>query len=156
MQPPTYVEPLHDTDHELSEPTFDIDGFGVSQVDMVDGDELFVVVEQSVCCREGCDGGRRVEHLFTTESLPDALQAGLEQLCEYELHEHLFEWATMVDYDDGPVIGFESDEIYDAFGVETVGYCYAETIDMQSNGVGVCNGWCEPEPDVDAYRYEEL
>lgn len=144
------MEPFHDTDHHLTEPCYDIDGFGVSQTDMVDGEELFVVVEHSHCMREGCDAERNIEYLFTTESLADGLQAALEQIGEYDLYEHTYQWAEICDYDDGPIVTFESDEIYDALSVEPVGYCRAEAVDVRSDGVGECFGQYE-EPMYEEY-----
>jgi len=49
----------------------DIDGYGVSEVDSVDGEPLCTVRAVRPCEREGCECRDEITHLYTLSDVPD-------------------------------------------------------------------------------------
>lgn len=68
---PSYDEPTsdeHEFEHGQSK-NVDWDGFGVDEVEEVDGEPLVVIHTHSSCMRAGCDATMTQRHLFTTKPL---------------------------------------------------------------------------------------
>lgn len=118
---------------------FDFDGFGADEVEQVDGEPLITIQEVAVCARDGCDAAHRRRLLFTTEPISDAekhaleLASGVDEPAAY-VHEH----AERIDL-----------ETIDVNDISIT----AEKI-IEDEPSGPCYGRHEPEPDIDAYRYD--
>lgn len=152
----------HHSEHAIDpEPAgYDFDGFGRDEMEEVDGEALVTIQEAYSCHRDGCDAMPRKRHLYTS------LEAStwLHKACERAGHGGLDveptyndEWselaveyfamnATIVDYDHVPIVGVE-------FGEDTFGYVYPE-VTKEDDFSGSCYGRSEPNPDVNAHRYD--
>lgn len=146
FDPPTAPpEPKYShSEHEIHEPCgYDIDGFGVSEVDKIDGEPLTVVQEAYTCSREFCDHSPSVRYLYGTTAVSPRLRAA----CEYAAgddgvwYEYAGTHCEVVDYDDGPILGVR-------FGEDVFGYiCPSVTLDSELRRGGTCHGRSEPDWD---------
>lgn len=140
---PTYPEPTSD-EHALDcEPSgSDWDGFGKSEAEDVEGEPLVALQEYYSCHRDHCDEGMTRRLLFTTYYLTDEAEEALREAAPHDLGEYVWDKGERVDVDtiEVPVEG----------GV--IGVTVEKTI--EDDALGPCYGHEEPEPDLEAYRYD--
>lgn len=149
-----YSEPT-DSEHAIDpEPVgYDHDGVGRDEAKRVDGVAFHAVRESYRCTRDGCDTDARKHHIYALSDVDEEVQATAFEEIEWTNSpnaEDLVEWlsmrATIVDYDESPILGFEHEG-------EAIGYL--EPRFTQEQGFdGPCYGHVEPEPDVHAHRYD--
>mgnify|MGYP006279819219 CR=1 FL=1 len=171
---PTYPEPT-DSEHAIDpEPAgYDHDGVGRDEAERVDGEALCAVREAYSCSRDGCDADPRRAHVYALSDVSRRVQQAAahaidsrgsgttrnraslaegneadytEEPTAEDLIEYLAVHAVIVDYDEGPILGFE-------FGDDEFGYVYPHFTDESGFG-GPCYGHVEPEPDINAHRYD--
>ena len=151
---PTYREPT-DSEHAIDpEPAgYDHDGVGRDEAERVDGEALCAVREAYSCSRDGCDADPRRAHVYALSDVSQRVQQAAAHAIDYteeptaeDLIEYLAVHAVIVDYDEGPILGFE-------FGDDEFGYVYPHFTDESGFG-GPCYGHVEPEPDINAHRYD--
>lgn len=126
------------------EPAMDVDGPGVNEAQRVDGEVICAVREYAGCVRDGCDGGRKVVHLYRVEDVDDVVRQGFTSAAVGgdEPGVILGERAQVVDHDgEEAYIGFEE---YDGSTIGYVAPC--ETI-VKDDGRGPCYGHVEPDPE---------
>lgn len=144
---PTYPEPTS-SDHDIwsDEPSGeDFDGFGVNEAKSVDGEPLLAIQEVHNCGRDGCDAQLMRRHLFTTEDLTPTEEVALRGVAGDSVElmaNYVFENAERIDIDAIEVPLEEGTLIINAE------QC------IEDAPRGDCFGHKEPEPDIDAYRYD--
>jgi len=163
-------EPKHrHSEHAIDpQPVMDIDGVGVDEVERLDTDAIVAVQEGFTCHRDGCDVSPQKRHVYSVANVSDRLWHAVQWATDYELHIFIAENTVIVDYDETPILGVSfSDDVPNSFGAATtpsdlrgadrdvLGYIHPTFTDKSDFG-GVCYGREEPNPDVDAYRYDEL
>jgi len=177
---PSHPEPTA-SEHAINpEPAgYDHDGVGVNEAERVDGEPLSAVREAYSCSRDGCDADPQRNHVYALTDVSERVQRIAEYVVRNEewfdgvvrslTDEHLVEFlaprATIVDYDEGPILGFEVGEdtvssngskrgsSEDSSDRDTIGYVYPHFTDESGFG-GSCYGRVEPEPDINAHRYD--
>lgn len=169
---PSYPEPTS-SEHAISpEPAgWDHDGVGRKEAERVDGEALCAVREAYSCSRDGCDTDARKDHVYALSDVSERVQQAARHAIDVsrrdaarsprslaegneadytdereDIVEYLAIHATIVDYDEGPILAFE-------FGDDELGYVYPHFTDEQGFG-GPCYGHVEPEPDINAHRYD--
>jgi hypothetical protein len=151
---PTYPEPTS-SEHAIDpEPAgYDHDGVGRDEAERVDGAALCAVREAYSCSRDGCDVSPRRIHVYALSDVSDRLMKIARHAIDYtddpeegDFVEFFAVRAQVVDYDEGPILGFE-------VGDDTIGYVYPHFTDEHDFG-GPCYGHVEPEPDINAHRYD--
>jgi len=151
---PSHPEPTA-SEHAISpEPAgYDHDGVGVNEAERVDGEPLSAVREAYSCSRDGCDADPQRNHVYALTDVSERVQQAAAYAIDYteeptaeDLIEYLAINAVVVDYDEGPILGFE-------FGDDTFGYVPPHFTDESGFG-GSCYGRVEPEPDINAHRYD--
>lgn len=151
---PTYPEPTS-SEHAIDpEPAgWDHDGVGRKEAERVDGEALCAVREAYSCSRDGCDTDARKDHVYALSDVSERVQQAARHAISWtdepgteDIVEYLAIHATIVDYDEGPILAF-------AFGDDTLGYVYPHFTDEDGFG-GPCYGHVEPEPDINAHRYD--
>lgn len=150
---PTRPEPTA-SDHAIDpEPAYDHDGVGRKEAERVDGEALCAVREAYVCHRDGCDVDARKDHVYALTDVSADVREDARVAIDYtddptteDVIEYLATNATIVDYDEVPILGFE-------FGDDERGYVYPHFTDESGFG-GPCYGRVEPSPDVNAHRYD--
>lgn len=134
------------SDHRLNEePILDFDGPGRDEAEMVDSPITVVVRERFTCRREGCDANGGHNHLYTLDGLSDELRSAVEYASNDDYEEAEVEYvamnATIVDYDEQPILGIE-------FGDDTFGYVYPDESVSKGRIGGECHGQPErPDPE---------
>jgi len=171
---PTYPEPT-DSEHAIDpEPAgYDHDGVGRDEAERVDGEALCAVREAYSCSRDGCDADPRRAHVYALTDVSRRVQQAAAHAIDYteeptaeDLIEYLATHAVIVDYDEGPILGFEfgdgadsgesassSAESAASADEDEFGYVYPHFTDESGFG-GPCYGHVEPEPDINAHRYD--
>jgi len=169
---PTYPEPTS-SEHAIGpEPAgWDHDGVGRKEAERVDGEALCAVREAYSCSRDGCDTDARKDHVYALSDVSERVQQAASRAIEYtdepeavDIIEYLAINATIVDYDEGPILAFEftdseesdapnqsSRSATERFGEDELGYVYPHFTDEHGFG-GSCYGHVEPEPDINAHR----
>lgn len=151
---PSYPEPTS-SEHAIGpEPAgWDHDGVGRDEAERVDGEALCAVREAYSCSRDGCDTDPRRNHVYALSDVSERVQQSARHAIDYtdepgteDIVEYLAINATIVDYDEGPILAFH-------FGDDEFGYVSPHFTDEHGFG-GPCYGHVEPEPDLDAYRYD--
>ena len=142
---PTYPEPTA-SDHAIHPEDFghsggDWDGFGVNEAEMVEGVPLVAVQEVATCSRDGCDATHKRRLLFTTHTLTDEEEATLRANAYDTSDESLAEYV----HEEGERVDIETIEI------DGIGVSVEETVENEAEGP--CYGRVEPEPDINAHRY---
>lgn len=130
---PTHPEPTS-SEHAIDpQPTdHDVDGFGVDEAEMVEGEPLIALQESHGCGREGCDATHTHRILFTTDTLNEAEMARLDWLRGTdELSSYVYDNHERVDQ-----------ETIDVDGIQIT----AETIETDE-ATGPCYGIEEPDPE---------
>jgi hypothetical protein len=149
-------EPRHrHSEHAIDpEPAgHDIDGVGIDEAERIDGEPLCAVREAYGCHRDGCDVDARKDHLYSLSDVSERVRRIVRGVITYtddpsveDEVEYLATHAVVRDYDEGPILGV-------TVGEDTIGYIYPQITDVSGFG-GACFGREEPNPDVDAYRYD--
>jgi len=151
---PSYPEPTS-SEHAIDpQPAgWDHDGVGRKEAERVDGEALCAVREAYSCHRDGCDTDARKDHVYALSDVSERVQQAARHAIDYtdepateDIVEYLAIHATIVDYDEGPILAFE-------FGDDEFGYVYPNFTDEHGFG-GPCYGHVEPEPDINAHRYD--
>jgi hypothetical protein len=127
--------------HDFGE-TYDLDGFGVDEAEIVEGTPLVTIQEASFCSRDGCDAAHWRRFLFTTEGLDDDKENRLRQSVGCEDDESLAEYV------------FDNAERVNIDAIEVDGITIAAERTVEDEATGGCYGRVEPSPNVDAHRYD--
>ena len=142
---PTYDKPT-DSEHALDiEPAgIDIDGVGVDEAERVDGTPLVATFETFSCRRDMCDEAEKRRHVYVLEDVSDTVIAEVrgkidwtDEPTDEDLIEYIATNVKVVDYDDGPVLGF---------GKEFDLYLPAR-LTITDKAHGPCYGHEEPDPE---------
>lgn len=111
---PTYSDPT-DSEHALDiEPAgIDIDGVGVDEAKKVDGTPICITQEKFMCMRDMCDESAKKRHIYALEDVSDTVIAEVRDEVDWtddptdeDLVEYIATNVEVVDYDEGPVLGF--------------------------------------------------
>jgi hypothetical protein len=134
------ADPKHDhSEHALAEPVYDVDGVGRDEAEKVDG-AFICVIEHNSCRREFCEASRHKRHVY---QLDHELREDLGSVVDNPV-EYASEHATIVDYDEKPVVGI-------TIGTgeqDPLGYMYpAETFDASEGGTRCHGEPLEPSPE---------
>jgi len=151
-------EPTHShSEHAIyedDEAPYDIDGFGVDEVEMVEGEPLVTIQERRTCHRDGCDASHVRRLLFTTEGLTDAQQRRLERHSGADdLAAYAHERAERIDVETIRVklSGESPDSVENSSDDESVdGIPISAERIVEEEPVGQCNGRPEP-PSPEPY-----
>jgi hypothetical protein len=145
---PTY-DKATDSEHALDiEPAgIDIDGVGVDEAERVDGTPLVATFETFSCRRDMCDESEKRRHVYTLESVSDDVKAAArddipwtDEPTDEDLVEYIATRVQVVDYDEGPVLGFDDgSELY-----------ITPTLTITDKAHGPCYGEAD-RPDPEPY-----
>lgn len=142
---PTYPEPTA-SEHAIHPEDFghggDWDGFGKSEAERVEGVPLVAIQEAATCSRDGCDAMHTRRLLFTTHTLTDDEEARLRSHAFDSTDDCLAEHV----WSEGERVDIETIE------VDGIGVSVEETVEDEP--LGECYGHVEPEPDINAHRYD--
>jgi hypothetical protein len=137
-----------DSEHAIDpQPSgYDHDGVGKSEAERIDGAALCAVREVYSCSRDGCDISPRKNHVYALTDVSDRVIQAASHAIEYAddpgtdaVIEYLAMHATIVDYDMGPILGFE-------FGDAELGYV-SPSVTVEEGFDGPCYGHAEPDPE---------
>jgi len=142
---PAYDKPT-DSEHALDiEPAgIDIDGVGVDEAEQLDGTPLIATFEMFTCMRDMCDAGEKRRHVYALEDVPDDVKAAArddipwtDEPTDEDLVEYIATRVQVVDYDEGPVLGYDDgSELY-----------LPPRLTITDEAHGPCYGHEEPSPE---------